>query len=255
MSDRFYYGYRRTVTQDVTGQPSYEDAALTAHDFLNPQPNDHLPQGAQHDADVNELFQILQYHQRNNLLISVLRSVKLKWGIAGLSQPVADIVVITNLVEPQSHRTVLDVAKEGITPSCIIEVTAPRFAHADLLQKTHIYEQAGIPEYIVLDSGLRPENENQVAAVCYRVLGYELVDGKYEPMALDNEGRLYSAVNRAWFAPNAAGNGILVIDRHSRQPIQPQTVIDHDRAAAAQGERRGHHLGAALDFLRSQAGE
>lgn len=254
-SDKFYYGYRRTVTQDVTGQPSYVDQPLTSADFLNPQPNDHFVLGAEHDGTVGALFQILQYHHRNNLLISVLQSVKLTLGAPDLPDPVADIVVISNLIEPQRRRTVLDVAKEGIKPSCVIEVTAPRFAHADLVEKAAIYEKAAIPEYIVIDSGVRAQDEQQSQTTGYVVVGFELVNGMYEPKTPDQFGRLYSSVNRVWFAPNAEGNGVVVIDSHSGQPIQPQAVIDHDRAAAAQGERRGHELESALDFLRAQSKE
>ncbi|MEZ4713905.1 MAG: Uma2 family endonuclease [Caldilineaceae bacterium] len=254
-SDRFFYGYRRTVIQDRTGQPSYIDEPLTAADFLNPQPDDLFELGWQHDDDVRALFQILQYHHRNNLLISVLQSVKLKWGVAGRSEPVADIAIISNLVEPQRRRTVLDVAGEGIKPSCIIEVAAPRLAEADLLEKPKIYAAAGIQEYIVIDAGLRPENEHEASAARYQVFGYEFVNGNYTPLSSAENGRIYSKVNRVWIGPNAQQNGFEVIDTHTGQPIQPQTVIDHDRAAAAQGERRGHDLGAALDFLRSHQGE
>ncbi|MEZ4660692.1 MAG: hypothetical protein R2911_24320 [Caldilineaceae bacterium] len=52
--DRFYYGYRRTVIQDRTGQPSYIDEPLTAADFLNPQPDDLFELGTQHDDDVRD---------------------------------------------------------------------------------------------------------------------------------------------------------------------------------------------------------
>ncbi|MEZ4660693.1 MAG: Uma2 family endonuclease [Caldilineaceae bacterium] len=105
------------------------------------------------------LFQILQFHHRNNLLISVLQSVKLKWGVVGRPEPIADIAIVSNLVEPQRRRTVLDVAGEGIKPSCIIEVAAARLAEADLIEKPEIYAAAGIQEYFVIDSGLRAENE------------------------------------------------------------------------------------------------
>ena len=253
--ERFYYGYRRTIIQDRTGQPSYVDEPLAAADFLNPQPDDHFELGTQHHGDVGELFQILQYHHRNNLLISVLQSVKLKWGVAGQPEPTADVAIVSNLVEPQRRRTVLDVVGEGIQPSCIIEVIAPRFAEMALVRKRQIYEKAGIQEYIVIDSGLRPENEQQMSAARYRVSGYELIDGQYIALPLDEEQRIYSAVNRVRLGPNAQNSGFEVIDARTGLPIQPQTVIDHDRAAASQGERRGHDLGASLDFLRMQGGE
>ncbi|MCB0099512.1 MAG: Uma2 family endonuclease, partial [Caldilineaceae bacterium] len=228
---------------------------LAAADFLDPQPDDHFELGAQHHDDVGALFQILQYHHRNNLLLSVLPSVKLKWGVAGQPEPTADVAIVSNLVEPQRRRKILDVAREGIRPSCIIEVIAPRFAEMTLVNKRQIYEKAGIQEYIVIDSGLRADTEQQASAICYGVSGYELVNGQYVALPLDEEQRVYSAVNRVRFGPNAQNSGFEVIDARTGQPIQPQTVIDHDRAAASQGERRGHDLGASLDFLRMQGGE
>ncbi|MEZ4660694.1 MAG: hypothetical protein R2911_24330 [Caldilineaceae bacterium] len=63
----------------------------------------------------------------------------------------------------------------------------------------------------------------------YQVFGYEFVNGIYTPLSPAENGRIYSNVNRVWIGPNAQQNGFEVIDAHTDQPIQPQTVIDHDR--------------------------
>jgi len=238
-TDKFYYGYRQVIVQNETAQPTYARQPLQPADFLDPREGDHFEQGPQHDGDVDKLVRILHYHHRHNQYVLVQSHLKLCWPELALPEPRADVAVLV---------TSADATVPASRPRCIIEVTAPRFVAADLEQKPTIYARAGIAEYIIVDANQRTREE----AGAYRILGYRLVDGAYQPIEPDERGRIHSAVNRVWIGPNAVGTDFVVTDARTGRPLAPAATIEQDRPAQTQGERRAQELGSALDFLRNR---
>ncbi|MEM7125493.1 MAG: Uma2 family endonuclease [Chloroflexota bacterium] len=241
-----YYGVRRRVDSDVHGQPLYDEVPLTLDDFLNPTDDDIFEVGPRHEQDVAQLFMGLQVHYRHNQLALVARNLKIIWDNVNLAQPRADILIATS----DAPQTVLgnrfSETTWGGPPRCVIEVTAPRLADADLVDKVAIYEQGGVDEYIIVDSGLR-ENQTQIQ---YSVIGYRLDTGRYQPIEIDQNGRIVSEVCRLKIGLTSNGDGIELIDLRSGQPIDGEEVIAKDRIAQVQGNRRADEIGSALDFLR-----
>jgi Uma2 family endonuclease len=89
-----------------------------------------------------------------------------------------DILFILNEHEDRIKSTYIDGPAD-----LVIEVVSPESTDRDRGKKFHEYEAAGVPEYWLVDP-LRTES------VIY-VLG---ADGRYHPVAPDDQGRLYSAV-------------------------------------------------------------
>ena len=200
-----------------TAQPTYGYAPLTPADFLDPREHDTFNHGPRHDADVQRLYAIFRQHYRVNPLVAVFTGIKMIWDIPDLSQPTPDVAIVPGAESWDSQRTALDVAEEGQRPTMIVEIVSPRFVDADQVEKVQIYAQAGVQEYFVVDSGEREDSD----AIAYRVWGYRLNDGGYQPIAADEQGRLYSEVARLWFVPDAEQDQILVISKRTGQPIQP----------------------------------
>jgi Uma2 family endonuclease len=243
--DEFYYGRRQLIDYNRTAQPTYGYQPLAQADFLDPQEHDSFQHGPRHDAAVQRLYAIFRRHYRVNPLVAVFSGVKLRWGIANLPQPAPDIAVVPGAESWDSQRSVLDVATEGVLPALIVEVLSPRFVEADLTDKVAIYAQAGVQEYFIIDSGEREDRDT----LAYRVIGYRLVDGRYEAIAPDAQGRLYSTVARLWFAPSADGQQMIAISKRTGEPIEPDPdSLLNPATARAEAAFRANSIASQLDF-------
>lgn len=196
-ADPFYYGKRMVVHFDPQGQPHWEEHPLTQHDFLNPREGDRFVEGPQHEQDRHAARRLLQQHYQNDPTTAVLSNLKMAWGIPRLPEPCPDIIVIPNLQDKQRPRRIFDVSKEQTRPCLIVEIISPRYRHLDLHDKLAIYARAGIPDYFIIDAQL-PELDTDTPAT-YLILGYQLTDGHYLPIAPDERGRLFSPTTNLWF--------------------------------------------------------
>ena len=243
----FPYGYRQTTSYDRHGQPSYAYAPLQLEDFLNPQEDDHFNHGPVHDGDVDTLYKILQRILQTNPFITILRGQKFDWGIPDLAQPAPDLAIVPDLLQSDERRDVFDVVRERTLPRTIIEVTSPHFADFDLIQKREIYQKVGVPEYIIIDTGLRTGND----AKAYRVVGHTLVDGEYQLLESDEQGFIHSTGNQLRIGATQQRDDFIVIDARTNQPVVPDDTNDRVSIQEVQGNQRAKSIESALDFLRS----
>lgn len=246
-ADEFIYGRRQIISYNRTAQPSYSYTPLTQADFLNPQPTDEFTHGPRHDADVAYLQGIFRQHYRGNPLVTILGNVKMVWDVADLAQPAPDLAIVIGLESLENELTYFDVGAMGQRPRFVAEVTSPHFAQLDLVEKFKIYAQAGVQEYFIIDSGERAGNP----ALAYQVLGYRLVKQRYEPIPPEQDGRVYSKVNRLWLLPNATQNGFAAISERTGQPITPDAdSMTSVTAARVEATFRATSIAAQLNFLR-----
>lgn len=151
------FGHRHEIVHNVQGSPFNQDTPLAAEDFLNPEPGDVFYHGERHDATVDRLLRSLAQLLRTRANLTVLSQVKLRLPAPARFHPMPDLLIVENLSAPNRPRATLDLAQESATIRAVIEVTSPLFAHFDLDTKPAIYHAAGIPTYVVLDTGLRPD--------------------------------------------------------------------------------------------------
>lgn len=243
--DQFYYGRRQLIDYNRAAQPTYGYEPLTPADFLDPQEHDSFNHGPRHHADVQRLYAIFRQHYRVNPLVAVLTGIKMVWDLPALPQPTPDVAIVPGGEHWDSQRTRLDVAAEEIRPTLIVEVLSPRFVTGDLEEKVTIYAQAGVQEYFIVDSGEREDRDD----IAYCVHGYRLNDGRYQPIAPDEQGRIYSAVARVWFVPSADAQQILVISKRTGQPIEPDpNSLTSPAAARAEATFRANSIASQLNF-------
>lgn len=248
-SDPFYFGRRQLVRYDKTGQPLYQWQPLTLDDFLDPQPDDEFDHGRHHDELVRALRRLFRYSHRYNPTTLVVSNLKLVWDRPGLAQPAPDLAVIPQTPEPAGVRTTFDVAAEGVAPRFVLEVTSPRFAKLDLVDKLAIYAAAGISEYWIVDQqfdGTAGETDERPQL---RLLGYQLRAGRYEAIAPAADVRFYSAVNRFWLQLSADGRAIELVDERSGQVVTPSPdFIEPSPGTAAEAASRAQSIADQLDL-------
>ena len=248
-------GERRQFYFNDAGQPAYRVTDLTAEDFLNPLPDDGFHHGTLHDESARILASMLHHHYRYSPNVSVHIRPKIIWADAALAQPMPDVIVINNLSDQHRHRPILDLVAEQnlagtqgeITLRAIFEVTSPLLAQSDLEAKREIYAQAGVPEYWIIDSGLRP----QVETPAFKILGYRLVDGHYEPIQPTSAGQSHrrweSTACRLWLEVTADHQGFQLGDLRTGS-LLPMPTQDDDPAISAQAEasRRAQSIAGQL---------
>jgi hypothetical protein len=192
----FLYGHRLKRVQNEAGIEKTITIPIQPKDFLNPQHGDHFVQGTQHDKDIDAGRSIIRRLHARERHTAVYHDLQMDWGIEGLSKPCPDIAVIPQVRDKERPRQSFDVQAEGTRPRGVIEFVSPNYVHEDYEDKAEIYEQAGVEEYIIIDSGLRRGSTR----LHYRVSGYRLQGERYVDIEPDALGRIYSQVNNIWIA-------------------------------------------------------
>jgi Uma2 family endonuclease len=232
-------GQRRLFYFNDNGQPAYQVVDLTVDDFLNPQAEDEFFHGDLHNRSARILAGMLRYHYRHSPSISVHIRPKLVWPQAALARPMPDVAVVNNLSDPQRQRPLLDLVAEQnapgvegvVTVRAIFEVTSPLLVECDLETKRILYERANVPEYWIIDTGLRPDN-NQPH---FTILGYTLHDGGYQPVAPQSDGRWESKACRLWLTVSEDYQGFQLGDLRTGSAL-PMPAEDDDPSISTQAE-------------------
>jgi Uma2 family endonuclease len=97
-----------------------------------------------------------------------------------------DALVARGLSHAKELRDTYKVWEEGRTPSWVIEVTSKKTRLEDLNHKKNLYERLGVEEYFLFD----PRAEYLDPPL----QGFHLINGRYEPAAVEPDGSLVSRV-------------------------------------------------------------
>lgn len=238
------YGHRHEIVHNIQGSPFNQDTPLRREDFLDPLPGDVFYHGVIHDQVLAHVRDSLHRLLRANPVITVLSQVKLQLPAPATLHPMPDLLLAKNLQSPTRTRAVFDIAQEGVTPAAIIEITSPFFVKYDLNAKVQLYAAAGIPEYIILDTGLRAPTSvahqspgDETPAPC--ILAYRLQDGDstrvYAPVEPDDRGCIASRALGTRLGTTETG--FAVFDPATDAPIQP-AAEDAETLSSSQAEGR-----------------
>jgi Uma2 family endonuclease len=200
---RLGWRFRTVVLPD--GESELQEEPLTEADLLDPQLGDHILHSSWHTLTVHMLYSILSWRYEDHPDMLVASQLKMIWGIPGLPNPAPDLAVIPGVRDKDRIRNDFRREAEGTRPALVIEVVSeePEHWRADHEKKVEIYEQAGVPEYLVVDP-----SDNECGC---RLTGYRLNKaGRYEPIPPDPQGRILSVTTGLWFAPT--GGAIHLID-------------------------------------------
>ncbi len=220
-----------------------EQVPLTADDLLDPQSGDQVGQSQPHWECLFLLARLLDsyYHGREDVTLAV--DLKMLWGIPGLQEPAPDMAVIQGVRRKfDPARMCFDVAKEGVRPCLILEVAAadPEIRRNDYEKKVEIYQQAGIPEYMILDPPT-PVTEGRLL-----LLGYRLSrDGKYQCIEPDSQGRLLSETTGLLFGVGENGQTLRIFTAQTGERL-----LDYKERVDRGGERPTLDARLAAGFSR-----
>jgi len=214
------------------GELELLELPLTPELFLDPELDDKMAQGEWHDETSVEIKTLLQSHFRGQREVRVFRDLKHLLG-RGLPAPAPDVSVVRGLRDPTPLDS-LDVVKQGVRPSLVIEVVSPlsaRVRQTDLEDKVQIYQLVGIPEYLIVDTPTRKRAPRRCT-----LLGYRLgATGRYQPIVPDAEGRLLSETTGVLFQIGPTGDRVLLFDSVTGRRLLNQE--EQEERAAQEAER------------------
>lgn len=166
---------------------------LSEAEFLHPQEGFHLPNTTFHNDIAGAAKDMLTRRYANHPDVGVFRDLLIKWDIE-LGDHCPDTFVAFGIRDKQQNRAAFEVVQEGVRPTLIIEVVSPRYRKTDRETKVVQYAQAGVQEYVILD---RRRYRKQTLD---EVLGYRLVDGHYQPLTPDDDGRILCQTIGVWIS-------------------------------------------------------
>jgi Uma2 family endonuclease len=210
------------------GRFALVELPLTRELYLNPRIGDKLTQGELHGDVMADLKGLLGRHFKPQRDVKVLMDMKHTFG-RGLYAPGPDISIVRGVRDPERKLDSFNVVKEGVSPSLLIEIISPldpRVREMDEVDKYQFYQQVGIPEYLMVDPP-RKSNEHR-----FQLKGHRLVEGRYQPIAPDAQGRLLSETTGLWFGVSADGQQIEVFDARTGERLLTPEEIQEGRQAA-----------------------
>ncbi len=250
--DPFRYGSRWRRVRLPSGEVAGQEIPLTPEDLLDPEPGDETPQSEVHFDFLLLLATLLRGHYQSREDVFVAGDMKMLWGVPGIKQPAPDIAVVTGVRRKSDpERGSFDVAKEGTLPCLIIEIVSAIDAEVrrnDYEKKVEIYQQVGIPEYLILDPPT-PFTKGRLLWTGYR-LG---PDRRYRRIAPDRDGRLLSKTTGLLFGTDTDGKTLLIIDAQTGERLldsRDQVIREAEARKAAQ--ERAQKAETELARLRAE---
>jgi Uma2 family endonuclease len=235
---------------------------LTEDEFLHPAEDYRLPNSTFHNDVASDAFDMLSRRYANRTDTGIYRDLIIEWEDPELRDNCPDVFVAFGVRDPATNRTRFVVANENTHPSLVIEVVSPYYRSADREKKVPLYEQAQVPEYIIID------RRKQRGQTIDEVLGYRLVKGRFQPIAPDEDGRIEARTVGLWFSLHqgrlvledvASGERLLTsheleqrvqVEQAARQAAEART--QHEQAARQAAEARAAAAEAELAALRAQ---
>jgi Uma2 family endonuclease len=253
-ADPFRYGWRIRHVRLPSGEVTEQQIPLTPEDLLDPQLGDVVVQSVDHYWEAHDVAGPLRDHFTSREDVLVTSDVKMLWGIPDLAEPAPDVAVIFGIRDKKAKRESFNCVAEGTRPSLVIEVVSSRDAAVrrnDYEHKPGIYEEAGVPEYLIFDPP-GPLTKNR-----WLLTGYRLGPGrKYQPIQPDARGFLPSQMTALLFGVSKDGQALRVVDAATGERLlTSQERKDAQRAAeerAKAAEAENARLRAELERYRGQ---
>jgi hypothetical protein len=230
----------------TNGREEWEQVPLTEEDVLHPQMDDYIVQSHRHQCICHYLYTVLRSRMKHIPGGLVLHDVGVEWGVPGIRHHAPDLAVFAGVREPP-WRGKFDLKASGGRVLLAIEVTSPSTRHLDVASplpeartRFRHYAQVGIPLYIVVDEARRMST-----AVPLPIFGYELTEDGYQPLPLDEQGRLWVPPVGMWLGPG--GGDVVWFDADGRR------IWDYDEEQEARRSEQQARLAAEARAQEAEA--
>jgi colicin import membrane protein len=247
-ADPFRYGWRYVTVKQSDGRVELEQVPLTLEDLLFPEEGDFAVQYPSHINDCRYLMMVFQTKLAGDPEALVLHDCRVDWNLPGVRPLGPDIAVFLG-VPNDFDRGTLGLFKDAAIPVLVVEVTSPDTRKNDFGIKKDYYHRAGVPVYIIVDARPGPKGRR------VKLHGFRQSPEGYEPLPLDDQGRLWVEPMGLWLA--IADRRVVCIDGETGEPIgdygeQVQARIEAE-ARFAEAEARILELEAEIRRLRGEA--
>jgi colicin import membrane protein len=171
----------------------------------------------------------------------------------GLPGPAPDLSVIRGARNPAPGLESFNAVEQGVVPCLVLEIvspTDPRIRETDEVDKVLLYARVGIPEYLLVYTP-REETGHR-----FQIRGLRLdADGRYQPIAPDEEGCILSETTGLRFRVSPAGNRIEVFDARTGERLLSAREEEEGRKAAEEARKAAEEATKAAEEARKAAEE
>jgi hypothetical protein len=193
-ADPFRLGWRYVREKMPDGSERSRQVPLTDKDILHPQEDDFIVQTDAHDQDCATLRTVMRAQTADRPGWRVLHDHRVDWQVEGIEPLGPDLVVFEGDSPEELVAGTFRVSDRGARTVVVIEVTSPSTWRNDLGEKVLLYEQCGVPLYVIVDSRVG-ETGREVQILTFRATA----EG-YTRVPLDRRGRLWIEPLRFWIA-------------------------------------------------------
>ena len=271
-AEEMLHGWRLVRVTLPDGAEALQKILLTPEDYLNPQEGDRVPEDTFHSRFLTLLYLALtQWLKRKKPHLTAFQDLVILWANRALPNSSPDVWVAPNVQNPAKRRGSFMEAEEHTRPVLAIEVVSRQYRKQDRENKVRLYQNAGIPEYIIFDQRTRGEQ-----VIGEDVIGYRLAEGHYEVITPDEDGLLLSETVGVWFgmengrpvlidaetgeqiplpddADDARAEAEVRAEAEAEARAEAETRAHAEAQARAEAERRLAEVEAELKRLRGEA--
>jgi len=200
--DPWRYGWRYVRVRRPDGKYDIEQVSLRLEDLLHPEVDDFIVQTNLHNEDVAYLKSVFKIRMNPTPGVVVLSDCRVNFNISGVRPLGPDVVVFFDVArDPQTDWATFNVAFEKARPVLVVEVVSKNTRKNDLGIKVDYYHRGRVPLYVIADVKGRGPNRR------VKLLGYQSLGGKYEPITSDAQGRIYLEPVRLWLGVKTDPDG------------------------------------------------
>ncbi len=232
-ADPFRYGWRDVARKQPDGRVEIEQVPLTLEDLLFPEEGDYAVQHPAHIEDCFYLMAAFKARLAGDPGALVLCDCRVRWDVPDLKPMGPDIAVFLNAPEGWDGGT-LGVAETDARPVLVVEVTSPETRKLDFGAKKGFYHRARVPIYVIVDARPHPGGRRM------KLHGFRHAPEGYQPMPLDDRGRLWLEPLGVWMA--VAGVRVVCIEgetgRRLGDYVEEVQARAEAEARAAEAEAR-----------------
>jgi len=190
--DPFRLGWRYVQRTLADGEVEYDQIPLTLEDLLFPEEYDHAMNHPAHAEDCFYLYGCLKILMAEIPRSLVLVDCRVDFDIPGVRPLGPDVAVFLDAPEGWSAAT-LYVGQFDVRPVLVVEVTSPDTRPQDFDRKMDFYDRGRVPCYVIVDSEYHQGVRHNV-----RLVGFRHAPDGYEPIPLDDQGRLFVEPLNLW---------------------------------------------------------
>jgi len=182
------YGWRYLPRMMADGHITWDKIALTLEENLHPEEDDYLMPRPPHSKNTKYIGSAVEIVVKDDPTAFVSDDLNVDLNLPGVKPVRPDIAVFFDVAKKKAWGT-FDTQKEGTKPTVAFEVTSPSTRHQDFGEKYDYYARAGILYYVILDIEYEPGDNTE--ARNYTLHVYHLLQGSYEEMQSDDQGRYW----------------------------------------------------------------